>query len=381
MKTFDKEKLYQNIYERAQQNISDGKLGCAHFLISQNNETILNLTVGDNPLHGAPLKNDATYRLASMTKPVTATAVLQLCEKGLLDLNDEVSKYLPQFKTVNIGHVENGQLIIDCKAENPIRIINLLTHTSGLDCDELCLYLDECHPRKTLKETVEFFSQNPIAFEPGTKESYCQSAAFDVAARIVELLSNEDFDSYCDNHIFKPLEMTDTGFKPNDDQWKRLVYMHSRDKETLKSVNRPQKEGCLYCDYPVSATMAGAGLFSTASDYSRFAQMLLNEGRGENGSIILKPETVEKMRTAWVNEDIMPHYERWGLGVRVVTADDYPFGLIKGCYGWSGAWGTHFWVDPINRVTAICMRNSHYDPLNRGDMTHTFEKDVCDALE
>ena len=131
----------------------------------------------------------------------------------------------------------------------------------------------------------------------------------------------------------------------------------------------------------VFGSAAGGGLASTASDFSVFAETLRLGGVSPSGVRILSEEAVRLMRTPNVPESIPMGYERWGLGVRVIVDSRYPHGLCPGCFGWSGAYGTHFWVDPENRITAVMMKNSRYDG-GAGNMSACgFERDVYDSAE
>jgi len=373
-------KLEQILRERAEDYIRENKLGWAEMAVNQNGKRLMTLRLGKQNIKDTLQVQKPLYRIASMTKPVTATAVLQQWEKGKIDLEAPVYQYLPGYRTMMLGHAENDQIILDRPATQTIKVFHLLTHTNGIDVMPLNQLIMRHHPRTTVADSAEYYSKMPLAYEPFTTTGYSQSAGFDVAARIVELVSGEEFGSYVRRHITDPLEMTDTTFAPDEEQNSRMVGMHLRTPEGEEGEDS-MKEGCVYEDIPYSCCYAGAGLASTLEDYSRFAEMLLHDGVGTNGARVLSEKAVRMMDTAHVPESIMPGTERWGLGVRVVTSEDYPGGLPKGSFGWSGAYGSHFWADPVNRITAVYMRNSRYDSGGYGSIGLQFEADIMAAME
>ena len=331
-------------------------------------------------VNGSGVIPGALYRIASMTKPVTAAAVLQQVEKGKINLMSPVSDYLTGFEDMKVGHEEGNKVIIDRAAAGTVLVYNLLTHTSGIGTASLCVPQSKGQPKDSLENVAKYYAKQPLAFDPGTAQSYSPTAAFDVAARIVETVSGEAIDEYLKKNIFEPLGMTDTTFNPSDKQWEKMIRMHSRDD------NGNSCDGNIMSVWDGSGFKptyfcAGGGLASTAEDYSKFVEMLLNGGEGADGKRVLDIGSVRRMRTPYVPESIMSGSERWGLGVRVITEDDYPHGLCRGCYGWSGAYGSHFWIDPINRITAIYMKNSTYDGGAGCRTGCVLEEDITASLE
>jgi CubicO group peptidase (beta-lactamase class C family) len=349
-------KLEKSVIPMIERGIAEGKLCGAAVRVARNGETLLDGDIG--------VKSGALFRLASMTKPITAVAVLLEAERGRLRLDDPVNKYLPAYTEMYVGRVENGRAVPGHKAQNDIKILHLLTHTSGILCGEMG---EEHFPetnshRATLAEAVDYYPKTLLAFEPFTKESYSPLAAFDVAARIVELVSGMPYDEYLEKKIFSPIGITDTGFSLAPERRARFAPMHA-----LDDSGHP-------CTVELSGTMgtlpdtyfcAGGGLAGSADDYAKFADMLRREGGG-----LLKPESVGMMRTA--------HWPGWGLGVRAVRNDRY---LPDGCFGWSGAYGTHFWVDPSTNLYAVYMKNSLYDGGSGAKTAREFEKAVMEGLE
>lgn len=365
---------------RAEDYIRENKLAWAEMAVNQAGKRLLTLRIGKQNISDTLHEEKPLYRIASMTKPVTAVALLQQWDKGKIDLDAPLSDYLPGYRTMMLGHVDGENLVLDGPATQPIKVFHLLTHTSGIDVMPLFPLIIRHHPGKTIADTVEYYSKMPLAFEPFTATGYSMSAGFDIAAHLVEMVSGEDYASYLKHHITDPLEMPDTTFAPTAEQESRIVGMHARTEEG-EAVEVPMPKGCVIDSIPVSCCLAGGGLASTLEDYSKFAQMLLNGGVGDNGARVLSERAVANMSAAHVPASIMPGLESWGLGVRVVTSEEYPRGLAKGSFGWSGAYGSHFWVDPVNEITAVYMRNSLYDSGGCGGIGVQFEADVMSAME
>ena len=176
--------------------------------------------------------------------------------------------------------------------------------------------------------------------------------------------------------IFVPCRMKDTTFSPTAEQWERMVTVH--DYVNGQAVVGETHAGCVFVDLPTTHPLGGAGLISTLDDYSNFAEMLLRGGCFE-GNRVLTEKSVRLMATPQVSHALQPKPKRWGLAVKVVTDESYGR-LPVGAFGWSGAYGTHFWVDPANRITAVYMKNSHYDSGGDAVTANNFEEDVTAAL-
>jgi len=172
--------------------------------------------------------------------------------------------------------------------------------------------------------------------------------------------------------IFIPCGMVDTTFAPSSEQWERVVGMHNYlDGRSVTAATVP---GCVVDDYPVTHPLGGSGLVSTLSDYVKFAQMLQNKGM-VSGHQILDPKWIERMATSQLPVELMNEDVNQGLGVRVITGEGYPW-LPVGTFGWSGAYGTHFWIDPVNEITAVYLKNSRYDGGSGAKTAKNFEEDV-----
>lgn len=287
-----------------------------------------------------PMTKDALFYIASMTKPVTTVAVLMLAEEGRLRLTDPVSRFVPAFKDLTVKSSGGAPVA----AARQITLRDLLTHTSGIDSPPRI----PTEPTETLARFLPPFAATPLEFQPGTRWAYSNTVAFDLLARIVEIASGESYDRFLRERIFQPLGMKDTMHTVDGARAARVATSYEVSPSGLRRLVREDPPGYFG---------GGWGLKSTAEDYLRFAQMLLNRGELD-GRRLLGPRSVELMSTVHI-PDTLPGRrpgEGWGLGVRVIS----DFGargtwLSNGSFGWSGARGTHFWVDPESDLVAILM--------------------------
>jgi len=374
----DKELLAKNIEKRAGSDLAENNISGAAVAVYQGGEEVYRGFFGATEPNGStPITDKTVFRLASMTKPITAVAVLKELERGRLDLNDPVEKYFPDFSNMQVAIFdENRNIVATRPANTKPTILHMITHTAGLVSKSIRPIYDPMmtpEDDKDLASALKFYSKTALAFEPFTAQEYSGSASFDVVAAIVEKTSGMNFNEYLRKEICEPCGMVDTTFTPSEEQWARMITMHN--KVDGKSVVGQTHKGCVFAKTPTTHYRAGAGLISTLSDYAKFADMLRRGGITAGGTRILKEETVKKMATPHVPESIQPKKQRWGLSVRVITETSYQH-LPVGAYGWSGAYGTHFWIDPVNDVVGIYLKNSHYDGGSGAVTARHFEKDV-----
>ena len=377
MRYLDRDTLKERIEKRANEDVSSGRVGGIALSVHQNGETVYENFFGSASLtEQIPITDGSVFRIASMTKPVTAVAALILAEKGLLALSDPVEKYLPFFSRLPLVKLEEGKLVSCGIAKGKPTVLNILTHTSGIGGGKIgsIQYRTMSGEEKAdLHKAVEFHARAGVQFEPSSEVLYSGTPAFDVLAAVIEKVSGKAFGDFLKENIFDPLSMTDTCFDPSPEQWARMIEMH--DYVGGKAASGQTYDGCVFEDIPTSHPLGGAGLVSTLRDYSRFAEMLLNGGMG-----VITPQSVKLMSTPHVPHARQPKSRRWGLGVKVVT-DEMGESLPIGAYSWCGAYGTHFWVDSENRITAIYLKNSQYDG-GGGSVTGTnFERDVTLSLK
>ena len=373
MKKLNPDKLKSNIQKIAKYDIDENKVFGSSYLVSQCGKVVYRDNFGYTDEDAQIPVNDKTiYRLASMTKPITAIAILILCDRGLINLDDSVSKYFPEFADIHIIDESGNDL---GRPENEMKICHLLSHSSGFGgCSPLASSKED---KETIDSWVNYFLRRGLAFDPSTNQTYSATASFDLLVKIAMKITGENFETFLKREIFDPCDMKDTTFMPNDEQWSRMITMHNN--VDGKSTKKDMMSGCVFGDFPATHMVGGAGLISTVYDYYKFTQMLLNCGKTPKGQIVSQ-EMFKNICTPWVDQSLMgdrPH--AWGLGVRVVTKPDYR--LPVGAYGWSGAYGAHFWIDPVNQITAVFMKNSVIDGGSGNNSANNFEQAVFDSLE
>ncbi len=328
----------------------------------------------------APMRKDSIFRMYSMTKAVAGVAVMMLMEEGRFFLNEPVSKYLPEFAKPRVAVIDNGRVVSTEPAEREITIRDLLRHTSGVvdysgpaDQDGKP-YLQKANlnqPDIDLAEVVRRIARIPLIHQPGTTFHYGYS--IDVLGRLVEVVSGKPFDEFLEERIFKPLGMVDTAFYVPESKWNRFVTVDVPLPDgTVKRA--PDASQQAYKKKPAAA-MGGQGMVSTAMDYGRFCQMLLNGG-ALDGKRILGRKSVELMSTDHLGNlaraagiATLPPGIGFGLTFAVMQEPGRIGQLASpGEYYWSGAAGTHFWIDPKEKLVTIFMVNifPHYSSTDLG---------------
>jgi CubicO group peptidase (beta-lactamase class C family) len=265
----------------------------------------------------------------------------------------------------------------DCRE---ITIRDCLTHSSGLGSGEVGNYqfLRNGEP-KNLKENVLAWNGALLDFASGTKQGYSAVVAFELLAYIVEIVSGSPFDVFLKQEIFDPLGMKDTGYRLSEKDKGRLVEMtKTSDTGGLENIDFGLRGFDAFAE---GYTGGSAGLFSTLEDYSKFVRMLANKGT-YNGRQILAPKSVAKMGTPQLSSDIegISKYFNWGLGVRVCEKQGEWQVLPDGSFGWSGAYGTHFWVEPNTGRAAVLMLNKADVGGSASPYSYEFEKLVTGAV-
>jgi CubicO group peptidase (beta-lactamase class C family) len=330
-----------------------------------------------NPNTKKPMSRDSIFRIYSMTKPITSVAAMMLVEEGKIRLSDPISMYLPELANlqvaINAASVKEPSEVQTRPAKNPIRVVDLLLHTSGFTYGFFKpfpgggpveqMYLDGGVNDLdiTNAELVTRISKLPLKYEPGTTWWYSRST--DVLGRLIEVVSGMTLGEFFDKRIAKPLGMVDTSFRVAPNKVSRFVEPFDDDKKGLiLQYTDPTK--------PVKFEAGGQGLTATVMDYARFAQMLLNRG-ALDGNRVLGKKTVELMTTNQVgsNVDLGPFYlpgqsHGWGLlgavrteGPRAPAALNPMDGSVGEFY-WAGYAGTYFWVDPKEELVAVYMMQS-----------------------
>lgn len=359
-----------------QGQVDKGAIPGAVLLVARDGKVVFLQSVGyQDREKKIPMKSDAIFRIASMSKPITSVAVMMLAEEGKIDLLAPVSQYLPEFKDVKVGVEKTdpatgkATLVLE-DPQHAMTVQDLLRHTSGLVYGAFGTSLvhqeynkANLHDRsQTLAEFVTKLTKLPLAHQPGTTWEYGMSV--DVLGRIVEVVSGMPFDQFVEQRITKPLGMRDTGFYVTAQQASRVaepqVDPATGQRPGVATGENLTKE-------KVKWFSGGGGMLSTTGDYARFCQMLLNGG-DLDGARLLSPKTVAIMSSDQLPsglprvggaEDLSPVPElgqSFGLGFAVRTRlGPNPVSGSVGDYFWAGAYGTYFWVDPQEKLYAIVM--------------------------
>lgn len=374
MRRLDSTALSLNIENTVQYDFSKNKVFGSAYCVYQDGVTVFKKCFGTVSLNSSiPVTEDMLFRLASMTKPVTAFATLLLVDRGVLSLDDTVDRFLPDFKDIAIIN-SYGECF---KPHRMPTVRNILSHTSGIAGNYDKFADMTAKDKESLDRAIKYYIKKGLDYEPSTAQMYSGTGSFDVLVKIIENVTGTDYPSFLAKEIFEPCGMKSTTFFPTDEQAKRIIKMHQRVNSENAEYEMP--DGCIFEDYPYSHYLGGAGLVSSLSDYCKFAEMLLYKGK--TGGLKLIGETAfTELCTPQVSKEIMAGRERWGLGVRVITDDTDPH-LPKGSFGWSGAYGSHFWIDFENRIFAVYMKNSKFDGGSANESARNFEKAVYTSFE
>jgi CubicO group peptidase (beta-lactamase class C family) len=387
---FSSERLAR-IHEMVQRHIDAHDISGAVTLVARNGKVVHFEAHGLADVEAKkPMSKDSLFWIMSMTKPVVGTAVLMMMEEGKLRLTDPISKFIPEFKGMKVAVMQDRPagagapapgtppLFYTVPATREIRVQDLLTHISGLNSGGPASTAEVAKVAlkagESLADYIPRLGATPLDFQPGTRWQYSATAAFDTLERVVEVVSGQPFDRFARERIFDPLGMKDTGYRPSSEQLQRIATQYRGVNGALTRVdNEP-----IFLNSPTYLS-GGGGLESSAEDYFQFGQMLAN--RGElNGKRLLGPKTVELMSSVFV-PDTLPGRAKgrgFGLSVQVITdqiAADTP--ISNGSFGWDGAYGTHFWVDPKEKIVGLFMVQA--SGPNRS-MNPDFENAVMQAL-
>lgn len=326
-----------------------------------------------------PVNEDSVFRLASMTKPVTAVAVMLCVQDGLLDTEMPIDELLPEFAQMWLSEKSGERLSRGLKAKNKILLRHLLCHSSGLGCGESGdIQYKKFKPQGDLDlaSAVHGYSQTFLEFEPGSAQAYSPVFALDVAARMVEIVSRKNYAEFVSERIFRPLGMDHTSYNLSDYKDGQCVLTYTSRDGKLSA--KPTEHN--FDEFPSGYTGGGAGLISSLDDYCKFSTELLFALRGKGR--ILSKESADEIRRPRFDTSIPGIFDffNWGYGVRVVGAKNDIQALTPGSFGWSGAYGTHFWVDPVRGITAVYMHNS--DTYGGAGAPHTqaLERLVMQAI-
>jgi CubicO group peptidase (beta-lactamase class C family) len=376
--------------------IETGKLPCASIIVAQNGAVIHRGCIGFSDLENrTALPSDAIFRIYSMSKPVTAAALMHIAEQGHIVLSDHVAKYVPEFSSLRVYRTDGAT-----EPAQPMTIEHLLTHTSGLsysfypNSPVSRLYVSAGLDAGTWSQSTEVLGLDDMARRLATVPLVCQPGArwhygmsFDVAGLIIERVSGQSLPAFMAANLFTPLGMSDTGFFTEHAD--RLAALYG---PSLAGLRRLDRSGNITFDRPPRAASGGGGLVSTTSDYFRFAQMLVNGGTLD-GQRVLSEESVALMTRNHLQPDQcaeLPIVARFGYGGNgaglgfgfggaVVTdvAQTHAPGSV-GEYGWGGAASTTFWTDRARNVSVVFM--TQLLPSGTVDIRDALKSAVYQAL-
>lgn len=363
--------------------VSSGQVAGTSTLLMRHGQVVAFNTFGKGRLEDdAPLGKDAIFRIYSMTKPVTGVALMILFEEGLWTLDDPVTRFLPELAGLKVctGVGADGAMTVK-DAVRPPTMRELMSHTAGFGYG-----LFDFHPVErayraanvlgsdSLDQLVRKVAAIPLMFQPGSEWFY--SIACELQGLIVERLSGMRFGAFLQDRIFGPLGMVDTGFSTRPDNEHRLAAIYRSDgagwlKEASTAFDMPIND----FTRPPPMEMGGGGLVSTATDYARFCQMVLNKGELD-GVRILKPASVELMATNVIPEAVLavsnpfrllPFSPAFGFGLDfAVMLDPQALGAVegRGTLSWGGGGGTWFWIDPENDLIFVGLIQRLADPVS-----------------
>jgi len=369
--------------------VDEDKVAGAITIVARNGSIVFFEAVGKaNIDSGKPMKRDTIVRIYSMTKPITSVAVMMLVEEGQLALDDPVAKHLLEFKDIKVfAGVDGDELQVE-EPQRAATIRDLLRHTSGLTygffgntaVDQRYRRADVLSDRGTLADMVTKLGDLPLLYQPGTRFNY--SVSTDVLGRVVEVVSGKDFGEFLQERILKPLDMKDTGFFVAENKIDRFAANHGpKLAGGLRVTDAPHSSR--YRRKP-RLLSGGGGLVSTARDYMRFCQMLLNKGELD-GRRLLRQESVEAMTKNQLPGEAYPinlggtrDGVGFGLGFSVVVEKtDYTRRSHVGEYGWGGAASTHFWISPKDDLAVVVL--TQLMPFSF-QMEHAVKPLVYDAI-
>jgi CubicO group peptidase (beta-lactamase class C family) len=365
------------IPQRVQQFVDNKTISGAVTLVAQRGQIASLESVGlaDIAQH-LPMRRDTLFWIASMTKPITAAAILMLQDEGKLSVEDPVDKYLAEFQNQWIIEARSNTSLTLKRPPRSITIRDLLTHTSGIG--------DVAAPRPdcSLAELVAAYSQQPLQFPPGSRWSY-SNAGINTLGRLVEVVSGQPYAEFVEAHVLQPLEMRDTTFWPSEAALDRLAksYQPHGNGSELEPTEIYFIKGKL-SDHKRTAFPAG-GLFSTAEDYWHFCQMCLNGGSWR-GKQLLSEDAVNAMTHTQTGDLVTGFTEgmSYGFGFAVVKQPGGVTAMLSpGTFGHGGAYGTQAWTDPSKGVVLVLMiQRAKLPNADASDVRRVFQQTAIDAL-
>lgn len=374
----------EKVTARLKQHIDDGDIPGVVAAVLRDGKLVYFESLGMLDIEkNLPMREDAIFRIYSMTREITSIAVLQLYEQGKFSLDDPIQKFLPEFAGQKVLlDPESTDITATRDREGDITVAHLLTHTSGLGSRSSKLYTENKVRERTitLDQMVSNAARIPLFQDPGTEFRYGIHAT--ILGKLVEVWSGQDFASYLSEHIFEPLKMTSTMFWAEGEDAQRLAQLYRPSNGKLVPH---QIETIPFTEKP-TLIEGGVGLLSSVHDFTNFSQMILNGGTF-NGQQLLKPETAELIYQNAVPSAAMPIGDRgywagsgWTLGGFNLVMDPaaYSFPVSEGTIWWDGSTATRFFIDPSQQMITVIM--GQVSPSNGGGFRENFTTLVDEAI-
>ncbi|TQV74543.1 beta-lactamase family protein [Exilibacterium tricleocarpae] len=378
--------------------VTSGKLAGIATLVAHKGQIVHSQTIGKRDLGtGAPMTMDTIFRIYSMTKPITSTAIMILVERGKLDLDDPLEKFIPEFSDPMVFVSETEEGVVTVPAEKSITIKDLLTHTSGLTYGiagqtsvhkQYPSFSKDLHV-SSIEDVSKKIAEIPLVAQPGTSYNYSVSIA--VLGRVIEVVSGEPLNEFIANHISTPLGMHDTDFYVPKEKLGRYADNYTVGEGGSLVLIDDNEKGIASGKLP-KLFIGGGGMASSIIDYYRFCQMILNKGELD-GMRILKESTVELMTKSHLPSDFpnitygTTELKGVGFGYGFAVVEDPAPTSSPGSAGelwWGGYASTSFWIDPKEKIAAVLMtQRVPSSPVNSiaMEMRRKFQNIVYDALK
>ena len=360
--------MIQELHDKLAEYIAGQHIAGASLRVRKCGSVVHDECIGHADIaNGIPVDDRTVFRLASMTKPVIGVAIMMMAERGKLAISDPIAKYIPEFTEMKVAvrqiapDEKDVRAAVEAMEYEPLRraitIEDLLRHRSGLGHGPVSMLQGvlDTFPGMTLAQRVEKIASCPMDFQPGDSAGYSAVTAFDILGRILEIVSGKELEPLLRELLFDPLGMKDTTFIADERNIARIPRLYERRDEMLYDTSAP---GVFANSLGFGFPCGSAGLYSTMEDYDRFVLMLAQ--RGKYGEIqLMKPETIDAMALPSPDDPATRcAVPTWGLSMCIF--DSYENSgryLSKGTFGWSGAYGTHFYIDPVCGVSMVLMVN------------------------
>ena len=340
-----------NILEFQKNLVSTDQAGSNVAMVFKENEIVYNNIFNSEKEGDKEITDKTIFPIWSMSKPITITAVMTLLEKGLIDLDDDVSKYIPAFDTLNCKN-SNGELY---ECENTLKLIHLMTHRSGYGYYGNPQWFTSTVKYNNLVDFVNDVAKHPVEFEPGSDYLYGLNMA--ILGRVIEVVSEKSFYEYLKETIFDPLNMNETKFYLTNEERERFQPLFINSNSLVGFTNFLDE---MSYDIDNRAYFGGEGLVSTMSDYANFCKMLLNRGT-YNGNKIISSASIDMMTSKYSigrPNEFASIGDPFYYGFSLFVLDDVELdgtNSSKGIYGWSGYHNTHFWIDDEKQLFGLFM--------------------------